>query len=486
MKDVKVYQPDLQVLLHKTVGRKPKGQRFATSERFRGSTDNRVIDLAPWIGEAGSLSVSKGVSEPAGGFTLVLADRQFENAGTFDSIYGIIEPMDMVEIRMRHGAPDKAGVVPIVMRGFISDIRRSEAMGGDGRPVRTVTLSGQDFGKIWQIIQINYFVGYLLGQAFITDFKLFEQFGTLYKTTMSPAEFVGDVVDKVLNAYIADMLPGSATMPRAIKKDITVSGGTVSPGIQAQQGSIYELLRTFGDVGPWNELFIEDREDGVYCVYRPNPFKDLSTDQWIQAETKGSPPVYVDIDAVDIMAISVSRSDANVGNFYWVDSARFYLISGAYSIQATTSANDPTVVLKDYPNSDSRLYGIRLMRVATQQGGDDMDTHNSGGKADAVAKLEKSAVGWMDGRRRVLVESNRDNVVMERGSIRMRGNQDVRAGRYLRVRRGGVESTYYVTQVDHEFVPFTGFFTTATVERGDGFVRRIARGGSPYLDELKD
>ena len=113
-----------------------------------------------------------------------------------------------------------------------------------------------------------------------------------------------------------------------------------------------------------------------------------------------------------------------------------------------------------------------------------MKTHNTGGKAADVQALEKSAAGWIDGRRRVLVESNRDNVLMERGTIRMRGREDLRPGCYLRVTRGDFVATYYVVQVEHEFVPFVGYFCTVNVDRGTGFVKRITRGGSPYLSEL--
>jgi hypothetical protein len=482
MKPVPVYQPELQVTLHKTIARKTTNGKDATSQRFQGAVDKRVIDLAPFIGEAGAVQTSKSVSEPAGGWQITLADRALQSGGTFESVYGLVEPMDMIEIRMRHGTPASAGRVPVVMRGFVTDVRRSEAMGGDGRPTRTVTLSGQDYGKVWQIIQINFFAAYLLGQAFLSDFKLFEQFGVGYETTLSPDDFIRQVVNKVINPYLFELMPENSTLPTTLQYEGTVKGGTVSPGLQTQEGTIYELLRQFGDVGPWNELFIEDREDGVYCVYRPNPYLDVTTGEKIQKDAPD--PVYVEVDHADIMGMSVARSDVNVANFYWVDSPRFNLVTDSYRRQAAAAAGDPTVVLKDYPNSQAKLYGLRLLRVATQQGGSEMKTHNTGGKASDVQALEKSVAGWIDGRRRVLVETNRDNVLLEQGTIRMRGREDVKAGVYLRVRRGDFEATYYVIQVEHEFVPFVGFFTNVQVKRGTGFVRRITRGGSPYLSEL--
>lgn len=483
MKPVIVYQPQIQVFLHKTIGRKTTNGKDAVSSRFQASADRKVIDLAPFIGEAGAVRTSKGINSPAGGFSLVLADRALQTVGSLESLYGLIEPMDMVEIRMQHG-PSSAGVVrpAIVMRGFVTSVTRTETMGAEGRPQRAVVVNGQDFGKVWQIIQINYFAGYLVGQNYITGFKLFEQYGVGYQTTMKPGDFVKQVVEKIINPYLDGLMPKDSTLPRSVTTDIAVKQGTVSPGIQTQEGTIYELLRQFSDVGPWNELFMEDREDGVFCVYRPNPHMDITTGEKIQEDAPD--PVYVDVDHVDVVSISVSRSDENVANFYWVDAPRFNLVTDVYRRQAAAAENDPTVVLKDYPNADAKLYGNRVMRVSTQQGGTTMETHNTGGKAAEVKKLEKSAGDWIDSRRKILVAANKDNILMESGTIRLRGNEALRAGRYLRLRRGDFEATYYITQADHDFVPFGTFITTVSVDRGTGFVKRITRGGSPYLAEL--
>lgn len=486
MNPITVYQPQVQVHLHKTIGRKTTNGRDATSQRFQASADRAVIDLTPFLGETGVVQTSKSVSEPAGGWQVTLADKALQTAGSLESLYGLIEPMDMVEIRMRHAAPTAPGLVPITMRGFVTEVRRSEAMGGDGRPQRAVIITGQDYGKVWQIIQINYFAGYLMGQSYISNFKLFEQFGVGYETTLSPASFVRQVVEKILNDYLGTLMPKNSTLPRSVKTDaIVVKGGSISPGIQSQEGTIFELLRSYGDVGPWNELFMEDREDGVYCVYRPNPYLDLTTGEMIVGKDEVAIiPDFVDIPATDVVAMNVSRSDANVANFFWVDSPRFNLVTDSVQRQAAAAAGDPTVVLKDYPNSDSKLYGLRVMRVATQQGDAAMKTHNTGGKAADVSALGSAALSWIDDRRRTLVSANRDNVLMERGSIRLRGNEKLKAGKYIRLRRGSFSALYYITQVEHEFVPFGGYFTNVSVDRGTGFVERIKAGGSPYLAEL--
>ncbi len=480
---INLFQPEVQVVLHKTLQRKTTSGKDAVSERFAGAVGKRTIDLGPFLGAGSSVRVSKSVSGPAGGFQLVLVDRPYGDDGGLESLYGLVEPMDMIEIRARHAAPTDAGKPRILMRGFVSDVTRNETVDtASGQPQRQVVLSGQDYGKIWQILRISYHAGYLLGQSFISGFSLFEQYGVEAKTTMTSQEFVSQVTDKILNKFLGELMPENATLPSKIQQDVQVKTGAVSPAIQTQQGTIYELLRFFGDVGPWNELFTEDREDGVFLVYRPNPFADVATGKMIQADAKM--PEVVDLQDEDVSTISVSRSDSDISNFFWVGAARFNLISEAYQKQEASASGDSTVILKDYANTKSSLYGLRLMEVQTQQGPADVQSFDSGGKSDAFGQIQANAVTWMAERRRILSESNKDNVVFERGVMRVRGNENLRAGIYVRLKRGDLTSLYYVVQVDHEYTPFQGYFTTLVVERGMGFVERVRQSKGPYMQEL--
>jgi len=479
---IPVYTPDVQVWLHKTVQRKTTNGKDAVSQRFTGSAERLKIDLRPFLGEGSQVQTQKSVRDPAGGFAITLVDKPDGDAGSFESLYGLIEPMDMIEIRARHGTPTDPQKAPIVMRGFVSDVQRVESAGGDGRPARGVMVSGQDYGKIWQIIQINYLAGYLVGKSYISGFPLFEQYG-IPTTTMSPAEFVRQVLDKIINPYLKELMPEDTTLlPRTVGADITVADATVSPGIQTHQGTIYEMLRFYGDVGPWNELFMDDREDTVFAVYRPNPYlKTDGTGEKIQSEAPD--PVYVDVPITDVVQINVSRGDSNVANFYWVSNQRFNLVADVYQRQAAVAAGGTNVDLSAYANSNVKLYGIRMMQMETQQGGPSMSTHNTGGASADVDKLGSAAASWMDRRRQIVVDSNRDNIVLEHGTMRMRGNEAIKAGTYIRLTRGSLVSTYYVVQVSHDFTPFQAFTTTVQVERGTGFIERIKSSGSPYWQE---
>lgn len=507
---VKLYQPDARVTLYKTVKRSTLNGQTVVSDRFQGL--DRQIDLTPYLSEQAGLRTSKSVNEPAGGFSITLADKPYKGQGAFETLAGIIEPMDFVEIRLRHDPPDLIGNIingaatdptrpPIIMRGFVSEVTRTETMGPDGRPQQVVIIGGQDYGKLWQQLQILYFPNYVIGEDLLTNFKLFEQFGEGFTTTQTSAEFVTDVVQKILNPYIAGIFPNSpqnkneVTIPNAILFDIQVKHGTSSvTGPQNQEGSIYNLLRTYSDVGIWNELYLEDREDGVYCVFRPNPSKDIGgspiyTQVYSDSDYK-SPPT-IDLPDYDILSMSLSRSDANVANFYWVRAPRFDFVSDVFrqlwAIQA--DAEDQAVDQSTYTNSAMDLYGTRVMYAQTEQGADDVKSFNSGLSQNNDKKRADNIVSWLKARRVFMALQNRDNVLLERGSMRVRGNENIRPGNFIRLHRGAFTAEYYVTQVDHDYVPFMGFFSTLTLDRGMGFVERVKRGGgaaSPYLAERQE
>lgn len=503
MTSIVSYNPAVQVLLHKVVDRKlvaganAQASSTGVSDRFANLT-RKTFDLTLWLSEHGGVRTSKAVSEAAGAFSITLIDRPYTGDGSFETLYGIIEPMDMVEIRMARQPHKFAhGRMPIVMRGFVSEVSRAETMTDDGRPVRQVTLGGQDWGKIWQIIQLKYWGSYTVGDAYLSGFNLFERYGIGFETGCTAASFLQQVVDRVINPFIAGFLPDSTDQPTGFTTEITAPSASVSViGPQQQEGTIYGLLRSFLDVGAWNELYIEDRDDGprgsVVIVYRPNPYKDLA--QASPAQPAGAfiqpmsiPPAVVAITGADVISINVSRSDANVANWFWVTAPRFELIHGGTLRQYAMQGNLEDVFIgQTYPNSSSSLYGIRIMELDSQQGLD--TTLTNGGQKEAQNQAEAQGYAtWVEKRRNILRLQNKDNVVYESGSIEIKGNEAIKAGNILQLTRGTLTSEYYVTAVQHAFVPFSGFVTTLTVERGTGFAARVQRGsgqGTPFLSEM--
>lgn len=501
------YRPQVSVVLKKTIGRKTVGaaggEGIAAAERFKGA--KREIDLTPYLGQGGGVVVRRSVREPAGMWSVTLTDKMSQEA--LDSLYGVIEPMDVVEIRMARDTSIYAGgherSMPIMMYGFVTRVQRDQSMTERG-PQRQITISGQDYGKVLQMMRVEYRFGYIIGQNLITALKLAVNYGVEAKTYEDAAEFIVEVMDKVINTGTAQSpgflsllrdtaAPGVASPVQNIGVIATKGNGAVLPfGAQDWSGgAIYDLLKMFGDVGPWNEMFIEDREAGggraagPYLIYRPTPFRNLKGEA---IQSSDAPRAVVAIADSDLVSLSSVRSDEGVANAFYVNAPRYDIVQGQIlKAQELQSEQPDDYVLQNkdlYPNALPQLYGLRVMEATTNQG------IRTDGQPEAAYDAGNAAgVGLTKEKRRVLIANNKDNVVLESGSMRLKGLEAIRPGVYVRLTRGGSDfrADHYAYDVAHEFSPFTGYFTTVNYDRGTGFVERIQREGgvsSPYLSEM--
>ena len=488
--------PRITVRLFKTIARKTIDGQSAVSVRYEEKDE--YIDLTPYLNIGSSVRTTKSVREPAGGFVITFADKPQKQFWSEDleTIYGLVEPMDVVEIRMWGGtgaAP--AGDYPIVMRGYVSDVRRAQTVGQDGKPQRQVVISGQDYGKIWQVFQVIHLTAYIESKGLLTNFQLFEMFGVEAKNTMPAGEWIRNMVEKILNPYMNGFMPWNFALPWRLETgdSIAVKHGVVNDSYQSMQGSIYDIMKFHGDVGVWNELYTEDREDGVHVVYRPTPALHITMpegakDRKIQDDAPD--PVYCVVEDSMIKTLSVGRGDSNIANFYWVSNSRFDMIDDMQRKLAAYTSDSESVYIPNYPNTAKQNYGTRAMYAETQQGETSIANMASGlNKSEQDARSSKME-SWIDRRRRHMVEMNRDNVVLETGTATVKGGilrQDgielMKAGDYARFRQGRMEWDAYVTQIEHDFQPFQGYTTTLHFERGEGFYRRISTGVSPWLYE---
>lgn len=499
----------ISVILFKNVGRQKLSgtgaNALAVSTRFSGQQS--ILDVTGLLGEHGSVRTNKSVREPAGSFSIEFTDQLVPTAD--DDLYGLFEPMDLVEIRMAansfaHNSPtavaSSTSPLPIMMRGFISSVTRSQAIGSDGKPTRKVIISGQDYGKIWQIYNI-YFNPFMPDQGnYITQFKLFTRFGVAFQT--QPAgSLIKDIFAKILNPFIATMganaagavTSGSSPL-QPIQVDVQVQDGSVAPfGVNDWQGgSVHSLLESFCDTGSWNELFIEDRAAGPFVVFRPNPFLVAGGDPsnpgaYINGNT--TLPAVTKIDISSVISVEVTRSDANVANYYWVEAPQYDLnFQFVGKAMAATGGPATTFDISTYGNSASALYGFKRMAEATNQFSP--LTKAAGGTQKEQNEQDASASSsWIGARRASLIAQNRDNVVFENGTIRVVGNETIKAGTYIVLTHGNMASSYYVVAASHHYTPFGTYTTTATVERGTGFIDRAQKGAgsdSPWLAELAD
>lgn len=486
---ISVRHPGISVKLRKNIARTTIDGKVPVSSRFQGR--EQEIELSPYLGEHGSVRVHKSVREPAGRFSIELTDQINDKAQ--DSLYGLFEPMDVVEIRMTGDAYKSANQPPIMMRGFISDIERTQAVQADGKPVRSVAISGQDYGKIWQIYQVFSLPNEPEGWNMITGFPFFARFGA-YFNTMPAGQLITEVVEKILNPFLNEMgaLSKAETSPikPLLTSGIQIRDGSVAPfGVGGYiEGTIYALLNEYCDVGAWNELYIEDQADGPVVVYRQNPFLAAGTGKLIQPHA--TMPAVTPITRSDVVMLRASRTDENVANYFWVDAPLFPLAYGAFPRAMAYYGDHNSFYVRNYGNIDPRLYGMRKMTHSTQQWGSNQRYNGNGLKAGAERDIEQTnAINWITSRRKSLIEINRDNVVLESGVMRIKGNEAVRAGTYLKLKNGNTEPMHYCVAVDHHYAPFRSYTTTVQFERGTGFIDRARQEGgasSPYWSELAD
>lgn len=466
---IPTYNPQIQVLLRKTVR-----ARSGVEDRFRGEA--AVIDLSPYLGEGSSVSTQRGINQPAGGFSIRVGDRLYpamkQVPGAVDSLYALVEPMDVIEIRMRRGAG--SGKLPLVMRGLVSDVRSDEAMGGDGRPSRTVTITGQDWGKWLQIIQIKYLRGQPIKASLeqMTQALLETRYGIPY--IIQPAgRFVESLINKVVNRHIrgdADDRDDSPLLPFLVDVSGADDSDVVSPiGMQSNpQGTMWTYLQQYGNLGPFYEVMIDDLEAGPTLIYRKPVHQKLGNTGGVFGDVSTTTHI---VPAADVVSISSSRTDADVANWYFVRAPRSDLLTSIDQVLFSQTGGDLST--SDYPNSAGAIYGSRLMEVETQHG-----ALLQGEKSEKLAKSQDSLTDYTRQQIKYLQDSNKDNVVFERGSMTCKGNEAIKPGSFFSLSRRGLVTDGYITSVTQTFDPFKAFVTSVQFIRGNGFYNRSKRDGS--------
>jgi hypothetical protein len=482
---MKSYQPQLKVTLIKARRRDEIAPGVPAIQSRYSQLDG--VDLTPLLGDGSVVQTTKSTRQPMGGFMLRFADQPHPDF--LETIYALIEPMDMIEIRMtRDISAAKDRKIPLVMRGFVSTISRPEVMAGD-KPQRSVVVTGHDFAKVLQIYRISYMMFTEMGETAMSEFRFFQTFApNAVKKNMTGNEFVNLVVNSIVNPYMAniaaltkaDSLGTPAINQWQAKSSIegAISAFAVS---SFSDESLYNILRTVLDVGAFNELFLEDTEEAPVLVVRPIPFKDVAGN-FIQGSADD-----IDVHSDEIISYQPSRSDEGVANYFWVGSNRMAMLNNQdQQANAIHGALDSFVKF-GYMNSNKDVYGIRKMEVETLMG-DELLSDSDSLKSDDLAKETGYLLTWQEKRRKLLADLNQDNVVFEQGSMRLRGNELVKAGMYLNLYRG-INQSYvgevYAHSVTQEFVPFHGYFTNVQFDRGTGFIARAQFPVSPYLAEIE-
>lgn len=488
---MKVRQPQATITLYKPRPRSALGGGYTASARFQSVTQ---VDLTSYLADAG-LRTTKSVRDPNGGsFQIVFDDKPLRigSSNFGDSVYGLIEPMDFIEIR---AAGQKTGnTLPLLMRGFVGSVTSTEDI-DSGSPQRQIVVTGYDVARVLQILRVRFGAlgmtadqsaalsaefGIPFGAPALAAFEALTQFTGSQPQFSTPAQFLQSVVTNLVVPYLQKLFSGTAALAglATIAAACDIVDGMVPPlsGAQAFDGrSVYEVLASTLDVGAFNELFVDDGDAaGLTLVARPAPWLDANN-----ATISGGAVAEMQIDTSDLVRITQTRSDAGVSNYYWVQRSAD-LLNDAQIRLAGAAGDSSTFLVTDEENSSPTTFGWRLMEVSTA-------LTNPGAAIQAptaagVGPRRVSDSEWLTARRLLLKSYNRDNLVFESGTMLLKGNPAIRTGMYLLLQRGLDVNWYYAVSVSHEFGQGRGYLTTVQFERGTGWLSRASSSGMPWYE----
>lgn len=476
---IKTYKPKIEIRLKSGVSISLEGQT-----NFGKIRD---LDITPFLGENGTVEIEKSVMTPFGQFKITIPDKpvadDYGTGDVNDTIYGLVESFDYIEIKMTH---DTTQSPKMMMRGWITSVEREETISQDGQLQRVVTLAGNDLAYVFNIASIMPPSKELanIGSA-LSSWSLAEALG-LTKidgsvSNLSLATMYQKCLDIVINPRLAEM---STAYGHQIQFDNQIPSNiiTMIDRMNPVENTIWQLWQLYSD-SAWYELFTEDREDEHYLVVRPKPYMSLGGEP-IEIDGTTTTADSLDIDVADIVELRPQRSEADVLNIFLVSP---YLMSGMasdavyYTLMTKYSVND--LKAPSYANSDSKIYGYRTIKRVFRHL---KDTFVSPGaqQPEAIKKTnDTTAEEFTKARAKSLFEMTKDNVLFTNGTMRLRGNVDVKAGIYLNVRRGQHHYVVYVQHVRHVFAPFGAFVTDIQFIRGTDYYERKKMSQSPYLAE---
>ena len=491
---IQTYRPGFSILVFKAITRSDAGQ----PSRLQGDENADPWDITPHLGDGSEISVSKSVSSPMGSFVITVPDQPYKVPnGVGDTLYGLLEPMDEIEIRLARSLENYPEGLPLLMRGFIRTIRRSEVMPSDGKPQRTTVIQGNDYGFLFEITQLPPlpFLNYGLNLTMFTAWESFMLIGDQQKPR-PVGEFFQMILGHMVNKQAEAM---KARFAIALDDPQPVTGNVSIPSQDQITGPIWNTLISYADT-PWNELFLDDPEttgdDPPRLRFRTAPYRTWIKGHQIleQGETipqMGQVSDYetVEITIADVVRLDASRSEQDTANIYWVPSRAHWLYQANTDMQNAAAGSLPGYLLLDgdeYPNSDPDLYCYRLMERESKLLNMELESGPDGLKKEEYkAQLLDKLPGWTLGRRKGLAECNCDNVLLEEGSMVVKGNEKIRAGKYISLLRGSFGAEYYAQTVTHRFAPYRQYTTTVNFIRGTGFIERVRLDTSPWLQEGK-
>lgn len=434
------------------------------------------------------VSTFKSIGSPSGNFTLTAKSPKPTPA--YHDLFDRINDDDWVDITFkRHGRRWH------VMRGLIDEVREDTAVAGSGATSTVFTISGRDFGKVWEMTPIWFSPqaeenvhGHVAARVFTSRpdqedsnvsgdslilespaaavrgylFGFLEELEGFGRANWNPPTTMPNIVDNSFVASLFFFTGGFSDTPKrtAIDPSFIMAGGT-----------LWDLAKEWSDP-MFTELYVdlftrvseEAREKGVYAlqnsespiedtimtvVFRDKPFPIVS-DLWTGPRGRDSywfslPEFIIPREA--IVRRSIGKTGAERFNAFFVNSPLYQEVLGGNAID---------IVAPLWDKGDIIRHGLRRFDVNSKYG--------------VPARDETKLLNMVEEQREVIRDWYAINTYLKNGTLELGvGMPDVRIGSRARIpgaRSGDQDESYYIETVSHNWAYGTGTRTSLGVTRG--------------------
>ena len=416
-----------------------------------------------------SASTNKAMGAPSGSFML-----QMKPSKVVESLFEQLVDDDWVDIVIyKHDQPWH------VMRGLLDEIRRSKTVAGSGATIENFTVTGRDFGKIWELTPVwfspyaNDFVTAAVSNAVLKAmpeflgnpaevveifFKRFmEEVATMAGPNWDPPPGIPNMeTGSFLNSVVFENAQDFRNVPPRAAFNPTQINPNGTLWALAQQYSDPEFTEMWVDLLPEGNPMsgkiasgepLAPKDVRMTVVLRDKPFPVVDplldtegfTDSWNSLPT-------LTVPRQQILTSDLGRSGLERFNAYFVTTLLH---------QEQMSGNAPYMMAPLLDTGDIKRHGIRRMDVQSQQ-------------RPTQAALEYTQ--YAEIQRRLLRDWYCLNPYMLNGSLNLAAARpDFKIGTRARVPATvdeGYEESYYVEQVGHSWSFGSSVKTNLGVTRG--------------------
>ena len=408
-----------------------------------------TIDISKALGDVGTVLINKALYAPAAEFHINLPDMPFGDKR--ESLYGLINPVDPIEIRMRR-LPHSEWFP--VLRGFVRSVGRHEQISGDGRPQRMVVIAGNDCGAVFLMEQLRALITWhVSGETGIPPPYVYLTETGLTGSPEPANEFIWQAA---VNPTKKIMDAAGFEFQRAFSVH---KGHALVQYALAGEGPVWEFIRRYSDA-PWNELFVREGETQPELVFRHTPWRTIDNAPLPDADLKKDNVQFYDVPIGDVVSLTAHRDDSEL--VQWA-----HVLHPAVETGGNSLPLEYKIFRLNYGTADK--FGDRLQEITSYLLPGAFDS--SLPEKQQLAS-QNSYKEWLEDRVQWIAFAGEDIHRFERGVVTIKGNPKIQVGNYIRVRRGAIVWEGYITSVTNDYQPFRRYLTTIEYIRGTQFVQR--------------